>query len=1396
MRKTIGLKLAFLIGVLLCLFSLLGFISYQGVRTIHTQITQVVDVKQPTRAAAYEMDVNLLRMVIGILGYLENREVAHIERIELGRESFLHFHEEYLRLVNSEKGKQLGQEVKALFIQFDELANALVKANDLQHQKTELLLQKIDTWEQLFEENMEEFIRPQVDNAYQKLATVADLEASLDESERFLGDYIRTHNPEYLERITVNREKFEQSFASYQQLPLSAEETAWIDDLQNAYQETVRLSDEIIDLETQSITNLDTFIDIRRTLGNTLLYEGIIQDIAQKDLLDSKQHAIASAERIDHTIIFLLVGSIVFGVVFGIVLTRNITSPLKRVVKAASQIAVGDLSVTLEVHSKDEIGLLANSFHQLIAYIQEVARIAENISLGDVHTEIQPKSERDVLNTSLQNMVAYLQSVSEITEKVSNKDLHVEVRPKSDQDVLNHSLQKMVTNLYTMMQASDEQNWLQNGLNQLNNELLGEPSLLEVSNKALRFIARYVNAGYGALYVYEDEEGVVKLFSSYAFTERDRVSNRYKLGEGVVGQVALEKTPILLKNIRRQDGLIRTGTKSTAPLNTYTFPLVYNQELFGVLELASFELFDQTKQQFLNETNRTIATAMYSTRQREKVQTLLQLSQQTQKEAEEAAREAELAKEDAQRKAEDVQKANMQLEEQQQKLQQQSEELQQVNSHLKEQQQQLQQQSEELRQQNESLNLAREQLDKRAKELEVSSKYKSEFLANMSHELRTPLNSIILLSKMLSRNDKQNLDEKDVKQATVIHQAGEELLRLINDILDLSKIEAGKVTMNVTEFTSANLLSTFKDLFHSLAEEKELEFIIQDDLNLKIVTDKDKLSQVIRNLLSNAFKFTKNGSVSLLVFPHEKDKEKFHISVKDTGIGIPEDKQALVFEAFQQADGSTSREFGGTGLGLSIAREYVRLLQGTIEIESEEGVGTTFHLTLPIAYQEKAGEEEEQPEEERAGKLPATRDDVLKVRKKNASEQKPLAATTEIVDDRGNISPSDKVILIIEDNADLAQTTMDVTRDMGFKVVVALDGQTGLSLAQQFRPTGILLDLVLPDMNGMEILRELKSTRELRHIPVHIVSSKERDNTYRNAGAIGYYQKPVNDLDIQHAIENIMSVSEKYPKQLLIVEDDETQREAITDWLGESNEITIMGVSSQEEAVTEIEKGEYDAAIIDLGLKDGNGYDICKYIKEHNIALPIIIYTGRELTEEEERELRKYVDSIIMKTARSYERLSDEVSLFLHKMYAGEQQPETHPSISRQLEPTGNLEGKKILIVDDDVKNVFVLASALENNGAAVIDAPNGQAALDILHQEKDIDLVLMDVMMPVMDGYTAIRHIRKDDRLKHLPVIALTAKALKGDRQKCIQAGADDYLSKPVDYDGLIRLAKAWIEK
>ncbi len=1410
MNFSIGRKLSVLVGVLLALFLTLGLTAYQGLQQVNTQMQQVLNVEEPTRSVAYEMDVNVLRIVSDVLGYLGDRDPAHVEHIAQSRETFQAFHQEYAKLANSERANALVVEVNRVFRQFEELTQSLVGTDDAEHEALEGLLRLVDQWKSLVEDRIEPVIAAETgrDIAYRKLRAITDLETALNDSQRFLADSVTSNNPEYEQRFTERLRDAEQSLAVYTTLTLSPEEQRAIEQLQPVFQQIVSDSRAVLRLEQQNDGELADFLALRQQLGE-LLYDGIIQGTASEHLQQSKADVINAVKTANRNILILLGLGVVFGLTFGIFLARNITRPLKQVVDAASSIAVGDLNVTLNVKSRDEVGLLASSFRRMIAYIRHVADVTATMATGDLRVDVVPQSDQDVLNTSLKNMIAYIHDIAEVAEKISNKDLALSVQPCSADDMLNQALQKMVVNLRAMIHEIEQQNWQQQGLNQLSNELLGEESLLELCNKAIRFVARYLNAGYGVLYVYNSEQQNLMLYSSYAFTDRDRVSNRYALGEGVVGQVALEQSPILLKNIRRGEGVITTGTTSQAPRNTYTFPLVYDRELYGVIELAAFEVFTEAQQHFLQETNRIIATGIFSTRQRDRVRELLDASQTARKDAEQAAREAEEAQQEAQQRAKEVEQANVRLQEQRHQLQQQSEELRQVNANLEEQQLQLQRQSEELRQQNEHLNQATAELDQRAQDLELASKYKSEFLANMSHELRTPLNSIILLSKMLSRNDKGNFTEKDVKQASVIHQAGDELLRLINDILDLSKIEAGKVTMHATEFSSSDLLDSFHDLFHSMAEDKGLQFIIQDDYDAKMVTDRDKLSQVIRNLLANAFKFTKQGSITLKIADFRLQiegtgddksqisnlKSQIQIEVIDTGIGIPKDKQRLVFEAFQQADGSTSREFGGTGLGLSIAREYVRLLGGKLVLESEPGQGTTFRVALPIVLPEMAEEDRPNP------KLLARPEPVPAPLRRSRSATAPPEPESRdeignIEDDRGAIGMSDKTILIIEDNADIAQTTMDVTRKMGFKTLVGLTGQDGLSLAAQYRPTGILLDLVLPDMNGMQILRELKSTRELRHIPVHIMSSKERDNAYRAAGAIGYFQKPVNDLDIQHAIEGLLSVSEKYPKRLLIVEDDTTQREAIQEFLGcDDKDIEFTGVGSQEAAITEIDTGAYDAAIIDLGLHDGSGYDICKYIKLHNLALPVIIYTGRELTEEQERELRKYTDSIIIKTARSYERLSDEVSVFLHQMYHG--QSETPPPApSRALAQDGTLEGTTILVVDDDMKNIFVLASALENNGAAVIDANNGQAALDLLRQRSDIDLVLMDIMMPVMDGYTAIREIRNDPKLKHLPIIALTAKALKGDRQKCIQAGADDYLSKPVDYDGLIRLAKAWIEK
>ncbi|MBD3309042.1 HAMP domain-containing protein, partial [candidate division KSB3 bacterium] len=576
MRTSIRLKLGLIIGGLLGAFLVLGFIAYNGIQTIHAQIIQVVEVEQPTSAVAYEMDVNLLRMVVGVLGYLGERDASSLNRIRLGRENFTRFRQEYSTLAETEKGNALGERAQRMFEEFDNLATALITTDDAQHRKTEILLEVVDAWETLLEEKIEAAITPETAQAYEKLDVVSTMERNLDEAQRFVGDYISTHDPLYKQRIQDRWKTFKQAFARYRQLTLSDQEGQWVQHLDDLFEETKTLSQDILALEDENIANLTEFLRLRRELGNTVLYQGIIKEIAEPDLEASEQAALLAVTDANRHITILLSLGVLFGVMFGILLSRSITRPLQQVVRAASRIAVGDLAVRLDVTSRDELGLLADSFRQMITYIKQVAGVAETIANGDLQVNVEPKSDQDVLNHSLRNMVTYIQDVSNVTEKISNKELQVEVQPKSDQDILNHSLNQMIANLKVMIQEIEQQNWLQNGLNQLNNELLGEPSLVEVCNKALRFVSRYTQAGYGVLYIYDSEEASARLFSSFAFTEREKVSNVYHLGEGVVGQVALERKPILLKNIRRDERLIRTGTTSRPPLNTYTFPLIYD----------------------------------------------------------------------------------------------------------------------------------------------------------------------------------------------------------------------------------------------------------------------------------------------------------------------------------------------------------------------------------------------------------------------------------------------------------------------------------------------------------------------------------------------------------------------------------------------------------------------------------------------------------------------------------------------------------------------------------------------------------------------------------------------------------------------------------------------------
>ena len=723
-----------------------------------------------------------------------------------------------------------------------------------------------------------------------------------------------------------------------------------------------------------------------------------------------------------------------------------------------------------------------------------------------------------------------------------------------------------------------------------------------------------------------------------------------------------------------------------------------------------------------------------------------------------------------------------------------------------------------MQQQNEELERARQELEKQTHQLEVASKYKSEFLANMSHELRTPLNSILILSQLLAKNKDSNLNEKQVESANAIHSSGSDLLRLINEILDLSKVEAGKIELYFENSPLSELFSDLNRVFKDIADSKGIGFSIVIDKGLPdtIYTDAHRLQQILRNLLTNAFKFTHQGNVCLNISRPSTELCAFKgldpatsvaFAVIDDGIGIPEEKQAAIFEAFQQADGSTSRTYGGTGLGLSISREFVKLLGGSIHLKSEVNKGSVFTIVLPEKPATDTNESSSAMQQHCALETPPvvspppaleTTSSARQRQPETDSEPAPQIAPPDLPDavndDRKSVKSDDKSLLIIEDDIHFAKVIKDFAKERGFKCLVAEDGETGLHFADYYIPSAILLDIGLPGIDGWAVMERLKENPKLRHIPVHFISGHDSSLDALRMGAVGFLTKPVSMEAIESALGKIENLITKPVRKLLVVEDDPIQRESIKQLIGNGDVETTLA-SSGAEAFEKLTSGAYDCMILDLGLNDMSGFELLDKLKnnENCSRVPVIIYTGHELSRDEEKELRKYADSIIIKGVKSPERLLDETALFLHRVEAN--LPQDKRNMLKKIHNKESvLQGKTILLVDDDMRNVFALSNVLEEKGMEVVIARNGQECIDKLHKNDSVDLILMDIMMPQMDGYEAMREIRNEQKYKSLPIIALTAKAMKGDRNKCIEAGANDYLAKPVNTDKLISMLRVWL--
>ncbi|MEI2283524.1 response regulator [Paenibacillus polysaccharolyticus] len=974
------------------------------------------------------------------------------------------------------------------------------------------------------------------------------------------------------------------------------------------------------------------------------------------------------------------------------------------------------------------------------------------------------------------------------------------------------------------VQAQQDQNWMSSNIARVPELLRGIGSIRQISQMFISEFTPVLGAQLGVVYLIDEEKHPDELrrYGSYAFEENGELGKEvYRIGEGMIGQAALDMSPIVLDHTPDEYVSIGSASGSARAAGIMIYPVVFEDELIGVVELASFEGFNEMHKQLFGQLIMNLGVILNNVRRRLRVEELLRESQALTEELQVQSEELQTQQEELRRSNENLEEQTDALKRSEELLQRQQEELEHFNTELIAKTRALEEQVREVEEKNDEIEKTKTQLEQQAMQLSMTSKYKSEFLANMSHELRTPLNSLLILSQLLSENKDGNLSSKQQEYAQTIYMSGADLLKMIDEILDLSKVDAGKMDINYETVRLDELTGFVTQNFGPMANKKELDLNIDFDSSLPewIYTDSHRVKQILRNLLSNAFKFTNRGSVSLIakrMKPEElpgylnTNQQYLGFSIKDTGIGIPSDKTDLIFEAFQQVDGTTSRKYGGTGLGLSISRELARLLGGAIQVKSSEGVGSTFTLFLPDNHEE-AEWAEEKATREAAVSSEQQQTLVPDIQPVRIPQQSILASEPEeslmaelsparsaelsrIEDDTNTIVEGDKTLLIIEDDVKFAHILMDMARGRGFKALVALQGDTGLEMAREYLPDAIILDIQLPVMDGWTILGELKSNSVTRHIPVHVISVVDDMKQGLMMGAIAYLKKPSSKDSLDKAFSHIQSYTENQLKRLLIVEDDEIQRKAIIELIGH-DDVAITAVSTGQEALNELHSQRYDCMVLDLMLTDMTGFELLDQIRDDEYLndLPIIIYTGKELDSKEEMKLRKYAESIIIKDVKSPERLLDETTLFLHRVEAN--LPEDKRRILQKLHNKETLfEGKKILLVDDDIRNVFALSSVLEGYRMDVTFAENGREALEALEKNPEFDLVLMDMMMPEMDGYEAMTRIRQNPKFDKLPIIALTAKAMKEDRGKCIEAGASDYVKKPIQTDQLLSLMRVWL--
>jgi HAMP domain-containing protein/CheY-like chemotaxis protein/signal transduction histidine kinase len=1059
------------------------------------------------------------------------------------------------------------------------------------------------------------------------------------------------------------------------------------------------------------------------------------------------------------------------------VMAANLTEQVRGIVKVVTAVANGELTQKLTVNAKGEVAALAETINNmtdtLATFADQVTTVAREVGVegrlgGQANVPGAAGTWKDLtgnVNLLADNLTNQVRAIAEVATAVTKGDLTRSIQVEASGEVaeLKDNINTMIDNLRLTTDRNTEQDWLKTNLARFTGMLQGQRDLTTVGRMLLSELTPLVNAQQGVIYQMGSEESAeMILLSAFAGDGEDGHLRRLKLGEGLVGQCAAEKRRMLISELPPNTISIRSGLFEAVPRNVIVLPVLFEDRVKAVIELASLSAFTTSQLAFLEQLTASIGIVLNSIEATMQTEGLLKQSQQ-------------LATE----------------------LQMQQKELQQTNEQLAQKAQQLAEQNVEVERKNQEIEQARRALEEKAKELALTSKYKSEFLANMSHELRTPLNSILVLGQQLSDNPDGNLTAKQVEFSRTIHGAGTDLLNLITDILDLSKIESGTVSVEAEEIFFASMLDAVGRPFRHEAENRHLSFEVQTDplLARSVVTDSKRLQQVLKNLLSNAFKFTEVGGVRLSVSPATSGWSEDHpilgkaasvvaFEVSDTGIGIPLEKQRIIFEAFQQADAGTSRKYGGTGLGLAISRELASLLGGEIQLRSAPGRGSTFILYLPQTY---------------VG--PSTSGMVVSERKSPSSVSPVQLSVVEhpvekIPDDRENLNSDDAILLIVEDDPHYARVLCDLARDKGFKVLVAGRGAEALQLAQEYHPTAVSLDVFLPDMLGWTVLNHLKQDPGTRHIPVQMLTLDEDRHHGLARGAFAFVTKPTTTQGLETALDRIKEYSAPRRKRLLVVEDNPAEQLSINELLG-YDDIDVTAVATGKEAVQAVSTESFDCVVLDLRLPDISGFEVLERFRDTPSLsdLPVVVFTGKELSSEEDARLHSLARSVVVKGVESPERLLDETALFLHRVVS-DLPAEKQRMLDRLHRSDDALVGKKVLIVDDDIRNIFALSSVIERRGMTVIAAGTGREAIAKLELTPDVAIVLMDIMMPEMDGYETMQVIRQNASFRRLPIIALTAKAMKGDREKCLEAGASEYLAKPVNTEQLLSSLRMWLHR